>query len=87
MHQKLRTMKHTVACLTSPVAVWPAQKTRPGTLTAGPRQIANVISKWFACLALYHYPGNYLQLCGLGGNFSLEISSRDIFFFFQVKDF
>lgn len=26
----------TVACLISPVAVWPAQKTRPGTLTAGP---------------------------------------------------
>lgn len=26
----------TVACLISPVAVWPAQKTRPGILTAGP---------------------------------------------------
>ena len=28
--------RRTVAALISPVAVWPAQKTRPGTLTAGP---------------------------------------------------
>lgn len=31
-----RYTRPAVACLISPVAVWPAQKTRPGTLTAGP---------------------------------------------------
>lgn len=34
----------TVACLISPVAVWPAQKTSPGTLTAGPEQLDQQLS-------------------------------------------
>lgn len=33
----------TVACLISPVAVWPARKTRPGTLVAGPVLLACLI--------------------------------------------
>lgn len=49
----LHTSVLTVACLISPVAVCPAQKTSPGTLVAG-------------------------QLCGLVGNFSLEMSWRDM---------
>jgi hypothetical protein len=32
---KWKIFRHTVACLISPVAVWPAQKTRPGILVAG----------------------------------------------------
>ena len=65
----------TVACLISPVAVWPARKTSPGTLTAGPMESCQPpVSKAHDRCALR----NYSQLCGLGGNFSLEISWRDI---------
>lgn len=57
MRDKMGKLGLTVACLISPVAVWPAQNTRPGIRLAG-------------------------LLCGLGGNFSLEISWRDMV---QVK--
>ena len=62
-----------MAALISPVAVWPAQKTRPGTLTAGPE-------RWrVSSVGVYCCSGRSLQLCGLGGNFSLEMSWRDMF--------
>ena len=64
--------RRTVAALISPVAVWPAQKTRPGTLTAGPG--ARIVSS----VLFRQYPRRNLQLCGLVGNFSLEMSWRDI---------